>query len=76
MKRLSVRLDLVKAALPEPPPPLPPLDPSRLTTAQNVRMAELQDRWQAVGIEGLTADELEEIIALGEILRAPEAEEA
>jgi hypothetical protein len=76
VKQLSVRLDRVKAALPEPPPPLPPLDPSRLTAAQLVRMAELQERWQAVGIAGLTSDELEEIIALREVLRASGPEEA
>jgi len=40
------------------------------------RAAELQTRWLAVGVSGLTYEELEEIIALREILMAPEHEEA
>ncbi len=68
MKRLGVRIDRIRVALPEPPPPLPPLDPSRLGKAQLVRMAELQARWQAVGMEGLTDGELDEVIAMREIL--------
>lgn len=72
MKRLGVRLDRVRAALPPPPPPGPPIDPSRLTGEQIVRMAALQERWKAVGMEGLTDGELDEVIALQEILTAPE----
>ncbi len=68
MKRLAIRLDQIKAVLPEPPPPTPPIDPSRLTREQLVRMAELQERWQAVGIEGLTDAELDEVIAMRAIL--------
>ncbi len=71
MKGILVRLDRVRAVLPEPPPPEPPLDPSRLTTEQNVRLAELQVRWEAVGVEGLTDVELDEVIAMHEILTGP-----
>ncbi len=71
MKRLGARVGRVRAALPDPPPPAPPIDPSRLSTEQLVRMAELQERWLAVGLAGLTYEELEEIIALQEILTAP-----
>ncbi len=76
MTRLRVRLDRVEAALPEPPPPVPPLDSSRLTEEQIVRMAELQERWQAVGLAGLTDTELDEVIAVQEILAAPGPEDA
>ncbi len=71
MKRLGTRVDRVRAAMPEPPPPAPPIDPSRLTTAQLIRLAELQERWQAVGLSGLTDAELDEVIAVQEILTPP-----
>ncbi len=71
MKRLGVRVDRVRASLPEPPTSATSVDTSRLTTEQIVRMAELQERWLAVGLAGLTYEELEEIIALQEILTAP-----
>src|SRR5215203_3869343 len=72
VKRLGVRVGRVEALRP-PPPPAPSLpDPSRLTQAQTERAAELQTRWLAVGVAGLTSEELEEIIALQEILVAPE----
>ena len=70
-RALGRRLEGLRAALPEPSPPVPPLDPTRLTKAQIVRMAELQTRWQAVGIEGLTDAELDEVIAVQKILTAP-----
>ncbi len=68
MKHLEMRVGRIEAVLPEPPPPAPPIDPSRLTREQLVRMAELQERWQAVGIEGLTDAELDEVIAMRAIL--------
>ncbi len=71
MKRLGVRVERVKEALPKPPPPAPPLDPSCMTKEQLVRMAELQERWLAVGLSGLTDGELDEVIAVQEILTAP-----
>lgn len=70
MRRLGARLDLVRAALPEPPPPEPPPDFSRLTAAHKQRLAELQPRWLAHGLEGLTDCELDEIIAIQEVLFA------
>lgn len=72
MKRLGVRVGRVETLRPPPPPVPPPLDPSRLTPAQTERAAVLQERFLAVGVAGLTDDELEEIIALREILMAPE----
>ncbi len=71
-KALRHRLDGLRAALPEPPAPMPPIDPSRFTKEQIVRMAELQERWQAVGIEGLTDAELDEVIAMHDILVGPD----
>ncbi len=76
MKRLGARVGRVRAALPEPSPPVPPLDPSRFTTGQLIRLAELQERWLAVGLAGLTDTELDEVIAVQEILTAPDLEEA
>lgn len=74
MRRLGTRVGRVAALVPPPPPP-PPFDASRLTPAQKQRAAQLQGRWLAVGVSGLTYDELEEIIALREILVAPESVE-
>ncbi len=71
MKRLGMRVGRIKAASPDPPSPMPPLDLSRLTTAQVVRMAELQERWLAVGLSGVTDGELDEVIGVREILAAP-----
>ena len=76
MKRLGVRVERVKEALPKPPPPVPPIDPSRLSTEQIVRMAELQERWLAVELSGLTDAELDEVIAVQKLLAAPDLEEA
>ncbi len=76
MKRLGARVERVKEALPKPPPPVPPIDPSRLSTEQIVRMAELQERWQAVGLAGLTDAELDEVIAVQKLAAAPEPGEA
>ncbi len=76
MKHLEMRVGRIEALTPPPPPTPPPLDPSRLTPVQMERAAELQTRWLAVGVSGLTYEELEEIIALREILKAPEHAEA
>ncbi len=63
-RALGRRLDRLRAALPEPPSSAPPLDLSRLTRDQLQRMAELQERWLAVGLSGLTEGELDEVIAV------------
>ncbi len=75
-RALGRRLEGLRAALPEPSPPVPPIDPSRLSTEQLVRMAELQERWLAVGLAGLTDAELDEVIAVQKLAAAPEPGEA
>ncbi len=69
MRRLGVRVGRVATL--RPPPPPPPVDPSRLTPAQLERAGELQERFLAVGLSGLTDDELDEVIALRALLTAP-----
>jgi hypothetical protein len=68
MPRLTSRIARIETTLPPPSPPLDPLDFSRLTPDQRMRLAELSDRYEAVGSEGLTGDELEEIALLIAIL--------
>lgn len=75
MRCLGVRVGRVEALRPPPPPVPPALDPSRLTAAQMERAAELQARWLAVGVAGLTDAELDDIIALQTLLAAPDHEE-
>ena len=49
-----------------------PYDLGRLTVAQKERMAELRERVDAVGMDGLTDAEVEEGAAIEEILVAKE----
>jgi hypothetical protein len=67
MSRLAVRLARLTATV---PPPVAPVvyDLTRLTPDQRMRLAHLGDRYQAVGISGLSDDELHEISALVTIL--------
>lgn len=58
----------VAALRPPPPPPAPPVDPSRLTPAQRERAAEIQARLLAVGLAGLTDNELDDALALQQLL--------
>ncbi len=75
MRRLGVRVGRVAALRPPPPAPPPEIDASVLTPAQLERAGELQERFLAVGLSGLTDGELDEIIALQTLLSAPSAGE-
>ncbi len=71
MKRLGIRVGRVAALI---PPALSPIaiDPSRLTPAQQARVAALGERIRAVGLPGLTDDELEEAAELSRLLAPSE----
>ena len=73
MSSLPHRVARLTAAL--PPHPLAPRMPdySRLTPNQRMRLADLCPRHDAVGIDGLSADELEEIAHLVGILNGEPA---
>lgn len=68
MRTLPRRLRTIQAALPPPPPQPRVHDLTRLTPDQRMRLAELSERYQAVGLTGLTDIELEEIAHLVGIL--------
>ena len=51
----------------------PEPDLARLTAAQKERMAEFQPRYLELGLEELTDDELEDLAAIAEILKAADA---
>ena len=72
MRQMSSRLDRLQAAIP-PPRPVRLHDLTRLTPDQRRRLAELSERYQAVGLEGLTDTELEEIAHLVGILEREES---
>ena len=65
------RLRRLEAAIPPSREPYP-YDVSRLTPAQMERCAELRERVDAVGMDGLTDAEVEEGAAIEEILVARE----
>ncbi len=71
MRRLGVRVDRVAALRPPPPPPAPAIDPSSLTPAQKQRAAEIPARLLAVGLSGLTDEDLDDALALQKLLMAP-----
>lgn len=75
MRRLGIRVGRVAALRPPSPPPAPAIDPSRLTSAQRERAAEIQARVLAVGLAGITDEELDDALALQRLLAAPEAKE-
>ena len=74
MTRVAARLTKLEAAVPTPVLP-PAYDLSRLTPDQLERMAELRERVDAVGLSGLTDEEVEEGAAMSEILLAPDPPE-
>ena len=67
---MVARLARLEAAVPKPVPPIA-YDLSRLTANQRERMAGLWERIDAVGLSGLTDEEVEEGAAMSEILLAP-----
>ena len=71
MRQMSTRLDRLRAAIPLPRLPREH-DLSRLTPDRRMRLAELSERYQAVGLTGLTDTELEEIAHLVGILEREE----
>ncbi len=76
MKRLGVRVGRLAALRPAPPPSsVGDVDVSRLTEAQQERVAALHERTRAVGVSGLTDGELDEAIALWALLVPPVPEE-
>ena len=70
MSNSNDRLRRLEAAIP-PSQARHPYDLSRLTVAQKERMAELRERVDAVGMDALTDQEIEEGAAIEEILVAP-----
>jgi predicted MarR family transcription regulator len=64
---LGHRLDRVNAAVPKPVAE-PVYDLSRLSAEQLERMAEIRARVDAVGLEGLTDAEVEEVAAIAELM--------
>lgn len=75
MSRVAARLARVAAAVPPPRPPAQDYDLSRLTPDQLARMGVLRGRIDAVGLSGITDDELEELATISEILTAPDPSE-
>ena len=71
MTRGAARLARLEAAVPRPVPQRE-YDLSRLTADQLERMAQLRERVDAVGLDGLSEDEFWELTELSEILLAPE----
>jgi hypothetical protein len=70
--RVAVRLARLEAAVPRPVCP-PAYDLSRLSADQLERMAALRERVDAVGLPGLTDEEVDELAAMSEILLAADA---
>ncbi len=70
MSRLGLRVARVAAARPVPTP-VPTIDPTRLTPAQQARAGEIRARIDAVGLGGLSDAELDDAIALSRLLTAP-----
>jgi hypothetical protein len=67
MTRIGVRLARLALRLPVPQP-IPERDLTRLTEAQRARLAGLDERYGAAGLDGLTTPELEEAAELLAIL--------
>jgi hypothetical protein len=65
---LTRRLTRLQVALPPPPPPPRIPDLSRFSPEQRTRYLHLRERYQAVGLSGLSDVELEEIAGLVGIL--------
>ena len=72
MRQMSDRLDRLRAAIP-PPRPARVHSLSRLTPDQRMRLAGLSERYQSVGLDGLTGTELEQIAHLVGILEREES---
>lgn len=71
MTRVTFRLARLEAVVPKPVP-APEYDLSRLTAAHKERMAEIQPRYLALGLAGLTDAEVDALAEVAEILQAPE----
>lgn len=74
MTRVALRLAKLEAAVPtRQDEPERELDLSWLTPAQKERMAEIQPRYLAVRLAGLTDEEINDLAEVAEILKAPES---
>ncbi len=71
MTKVAVRLARLEVAVLRPVS-APEYDLSRLTAAHKERMAEIQPRYLALGLAGLTDAEVDALAEVAEILQAPE----
>jgi len=66
--KVAARLARLEAAVPVPTP-VQAFDPGVFTPAQVARMAEIQPRYAALGLAGLTDEELEDLAQIAEAVR-------